>query len=148
MAASRVPLSVLRLAARPQRRIAAAPSTPGSVDVCRAKMSLVFSARRRYARSMRHPVTAALSHRLFDHTSVAHAYIGRTPPPPSFVGKPLAALHGYYPNAIVLGFMDRATGASVMNPPLDRVLQVGGVMCCAVLCCAVLASEKTTTPKP
>lgn len=78
----------------------------------------------RFARMLWHPAVASVSHGLFDHTSQAHARIFPHVPMRLF-GTPFARLHAYFPEAIITGVFDTATGTCQLNPPTEHRLMPG-----------------------
>ena len=81
---------------------------------------------RRYARLLRHPVIAVLSHALFDHHSGSFADVGTYPSTGRhLLGLPFSHLAPYFPNSIIVGVVDLSTGRSELNPPPHRPLAIG-----------------------
>jgi hypothetical protein len=80
---------------------------------------------RRYARLLKHPSVATLSHALFDHKSRSNCHVGYFPDASWLVGQKFSDLHAFFPDAIVSGLIDVSTWKSELSCPPDRVFKQG-----------------------
>lgn len=80
---------------------------------------------RRFARLLRHPAIATLSHALFDHTSHAYVHIGYFPEAVQLLGQPYSAIHAFFPDTTIIGVTNVATGHSELSPQPNRRLNRG-----------------------
>jgi len=80
---------------------------------------------RRYAQLLKHPAVATLSHALFDHYSRSNCLIGYYPEATWLLGQKFGDIHGFFPDAIVVGVVDIATWKAELSCDPNRVLKKG-----------------------
>lgn len=80
---------------------------------------------RRYARLLKHPAVATLSHALFDHNSQANCHVGYFPEATWLIGKKFGDLHAFFPDAIVSGIINVATWKSELSCNPNRIVKNG-----------------------
>eukprot|EP00890_Picochlorum_soloecismus_P002958 jgi/Picsp_1/3663/NSC_06500-R1_probable secreted protein len=74
----------------------------------------------RTVRLLRHPVTAVVSHDLFQHSSRCHVSIFS--PPEELYGKTISEMVHYFPYSIPVGFFNRMTRLGDINPDPGKKL--------------------------